>query len=168
MKKILSLIALVAFTITASAQSFVVQPATTNDVGGLASIITGLADNTSTNIPMSVSKSVPIYPAPDGSFQATAGVFLSITGTNAGATNVFTVTLRPDYGSLGGTNLSTTQSQTMTLMAGGAGTSSVVSNLASATFSTAKAWRVTSISVADDAGSFGGYTVRLGGVARKY
>lgn len=165
MKKFITIVSLVlAFAYVATAQSFTVSPATTNAPAGQASVISGLADNTSTNLPHTVSKSIPIFANPDGSFPTSAGVFVAITGTNAGATNVFTITLRPDYGNLGGTNLSTTQSQTITLMAGGAGTSCVVSNLSSAVFGTAKAARVTSVSVADDAGSFGGYTLRIGGV----
>ena len=163
MKKILALIALVAFTITVSAQSYTVWPATTNIVKGQASIITGLADNTTTNIPQSVSKSVPLYPNPDGSF-ANTGIFVAVTGTNAGATNVFTLTFRPEYANPGGTNLSTVQSQTITIMGGGAGTTALCTNVASPTFTAASAWRLTSIAVADDAGSFGGYTVRVGGV----
>lgn len=171
-KYILGLIALVAFTITASAQYFV-APLTTNGAGTLSIISgAGIADNTTTNIPQAINvsnvvagvgKSAPIYLNPDGSFPASAALLVSITGTNAGATNVFTLTFVPDYASTGGgTNISTRVSQAVTLMAGGLGTACVSSNLASSVFGTASGVRLQSIAVADDAGSFGGYTVRVG------
>lgn len=164
-KYILSLIALVAFTISASAQQWILNPATTNVVKGELSTITGLADNTSTNLPHTVSTPIPVYLNPDGSFPTAQAAVVSITGTNAGATNVFTLTFVPTYGfkSGGGTNASTRESLTVTLMAGGLGTSLVSSNLP-ATFSKAPFYRLASVSVADDAGSFGGYTLRVGGV----
>jgi len=163
MKKFLALIALAAFTITASAQQWVISPGTTNDVKGELSAIPGLAASASTNLPHSVSKAIPVYANPDGSFPTQQAAVVAITGTNAAATNVFTLTFAPCYGWKSGsyTNVNTRETLVMTLMAGGAGTALSSSNLP-ATFAKAPFYRLVSVS-ADSAAGGGNMTVRVGG-----
>ena len=96
MKYIIILIAVLGLALGASAQTLKEQNLIAAGVNTLT-----LADNTTTNLPSTVYRDANLWGNPDGTIPSVALV-VSVVGTNAAATNVFSFTVRPVY------NVSTT------------------------------------------------------------
>jgi len=89
MKNIVSiLIAVLALTLGAQAQTFKAQPF----VKGAATV--ALADNTSTNLPAAVYNDVALWANTDGT-TPTVNITLTALATNASGSNTFTYVFRP-------------------------------------------------------------------------
>lgn len=116
-----------------------------------------IPDNTTTNLPAAVRSDAGLWANPDGS-TALAAVVVSITGTNAAATNTFTFTLKSVAD---GSTVSTEAIDTfsVTLKANGTTAATLSTNVTTAAIQGAKALRLATVATDNVGSDMGGYTV---------
>jgi hypothetical protein len=156
MKNILILIAVLGLAIGASAQTLKEQNLIAPGVNTIV-----VADNTTTNLPSTVYRDANLWANVDGSSPNVA-LLVSVLGTNAAATNTFTVTLRPVHNvstSLTANNVTdSTRSFAVALAATGTTRATMATNLPAGLLQGVKGLRLVSVATSDEAGNSAGIT----------